>query len=170
MTSDQPRDETIDLTGAVAPLRPVRINGNGNGSTNGDGQAAAAPTGIEGVSWTPAYDRATVERYLETLDAERSRLEAEIADAERRTIVAREALATRTAELEAALGAVVLAARSELDRIEREQQEAVAAIRADAEAEAARIREAAREEAETVRRAAASLGSLSQTEGRADAG
>ncbi len=122
------------------------------------------------MSWTPAYDRATVERYLETLDAERSRLEAEIADAERRTVVAREALATRTAELEAALGAVVLAARSELDRIEREQQEAVAAIRADAEAEAARIREAAREEAETVRRAAASLGSLSQTEGRADAG
>ena len=67
-------------------------------------------------------------------------------------------------------GAVVLAARSELERIDREQQESVAAIRAEAEAEAARIREAARQEAETVRDAASSLGALSQTEGRTDAG
>ena len=165
MTSDQPLDETIDLTGPVATPRI-----NGNGSANGNGHAPAAPAGLDGVTWAPAYDRASVERYLESLDAERARLESEIADADRRTVAAREALTARTSELEAALGAVVLAARSELARIEREQQETVAAIRADAEAEAARIREAARLEAATVRDAATALGSTSPTEGRADAG
>ena len=61
--------------------------------------------------------------------------------------------------LEAGLGAVVVAARAELARIDRERDEAVAAIRAEAEQEAARVREAAREEAATVRGAAASLSS-----------
>jgi hypothetical protein len=160
VSNDEPLDDTIDLTGASR-----RLNGNGRSPVD-----PAVPAGLEGVTWSAAYDRASVERYLESLDADRTLLEAEIAEAERRTSAARDALAARTAELEAALGAVVLAARSQLERIDREQQEAVAAIRAEAEAEAARIREAARQEAETVRAAASSLSALAQTEGRTDAG
>ena len=78
----------------------------------------------------------------------------------------RQRLAARTAELEAGLGAVVLAARAELDRIEREQDEAVAAIRAEAEAEATRIREAARLEVQVVREASASLSALARPQPR----
>jgi hypothetical protein len=173
---DEPVDRTIDLTHGGVPVRPIRINGNGAAAETP--QSTVTPPGsptadLGGLEWYPAYDRASVERYLESLDAERARLQAEIVEAERRTATAKEALAARTAQLEAALGAVVLAARAELDRIERDQQEAVAAIRAEAEAEAARIRQAARLEAETVRDAASSLSSLSassRTEGRADAG
>jgi hypothetical protein len=180
VTTDDPIDRTIDLTADGSPVRPLRVNGNGNGnghngngSSNGYGSPTPTSAGtgaLDGIEWRPAYDRSSVERYLSALDAERERLEGEIADAERRTAAAQQALATRTAELEASLGAVVLAARAELDRIDREQQEAVAAIRADAETEAARIREAARLEADTVREAAASLSALTRHEGRADAG
>jgi hypothetical protein len=173
VTTNEPLDGTIDLTGGAAPIRPLRINGNGASADAAHltvPGAAPVGTGLDGVNWFPAYDRASVEGYLDSLDAERARLEAQIADAERRTLAAQEALAERTAEMEAALGAVVLAARSELDRIDREQQETVAAVRAEATAEAARIREAARLEAETVSEAASSLSALAQIEGRADAG
>lgn len=179
MTTEDPIDHTIDLTAAASSVRSLRVNGNagsnGNGSTNGHGPSAPTPAAVAsdelaGVEWYPAYDRGSVERYLAVLDADRDRLEREIAGAERRTVASREALAVRTVELEASLGAVVLAARAELDRIEREQEEAVAAIRAEAETEAARIREAARIEADTVREAAASLAALTRIEGRADAG
>ena len=173
MTSEEPLDRTIDLTNDAGSVRPMPVNGNGSsnghGSVNGNGSTASALAAmssgrdeLDGVTWFPAYDRATVERYLESLDDERARLEAEIADAERRTVEAQEALAARTAEVEAALGAVVLAARAELDRIEREQDAAVAAIRAEAEAEAARIREAARLEAAKVHDAASSIATLAR--------
>ena len=173
MNPDEPVDHMIDLTHGGVPVRPIRINGNGAAAEPPQPTmtAAGSPTAdLGGLDWYPAYDRASVERYLESLDVDRARLEAEIADAERRTATAKEALVARTAQLEAALGAVVLAARAELDRIERDQQEAVAAIRAEAEAEAARIREAARLEAETVREASSSLSALSRIEGQADAG
>jgi hypothetical protein len=176
VTSEEPIDNTIDLTADYSSTRSLPVNGNGSsngnqssnghGSANGRGSApSAASVGhgeLDGVQWFPAYDRATVERYLDSLDDERVRLEAEIADAERRTREAQQALAARTAEVEAALGAVVLAARAELDRIEREQDAAVAAIRAEAQAEASRIRDAARLEAAKVHDAASSLTTLSR--------
>lgn len=157
-------DESIDLTG----------NGSrsGSGSVNGaSGPAMSEPPGtdpptatgradLDGVNWYPTYDRASVERYLASLDEERERLLGEIAVAEHRTQAAQVALAARAADLEARLGAVVVAARAELDRIDQEQVAAVAAIRADAEAEAAKIRESARLEADAVREAAASLSAL----------
>ena len=155
MTFEPPPDSTIDLTRGV-PAHPIRINGNGAPSAT----MSAADDGLGGVGWFPSYDRVTVERYLGRLDAERARLEGEIEAADRRTAVARAAIAARTAELEAGLGAVVLAARAEVDRIEQEQAAAVAAIRAEADAEAARIRETARLEAAAVQQAAASLSAL----------
>lgn len=171
MTSD---DHTIDLTSGGRPLPSSNGNGsvatngnghapgsNGNGSSRGvlvvDDQVTARGGELDGIEWFPSYDRESVEQHLRDLDQERLRLEDQIAEAERRTAAAEEALAARTAELEAGLGAVVLAARSELARIDRERDEAIAAIEAEAEAEAARIREAARHEAETVRGAASSL-------------
>lgn len=168
MTGDE---HTIDLTGG-APLPSPSTNGNGHGAlagANGHGsghgapvadEAAITPGGeLDGIGWYPSYDRESVECHLRELDEERTRLEEQIADAERRTTEAEELLAARTAELEAGLGAVVVAARAELARIDRERDEAVAAIRAEAEQEATRIREAARQEAATVRGAAASLSS-----------
>lgn len=174
MTSD---DHTIDLTSGGRPLPSSNGNGsvatngnghapgsNGNGSSRGvmvvDDQVTARGGELDGIEWFPSYDRESVEQHLRDLDQERLRLEDQIAEAERRTAAAEEALAARTAELEAGLGAVVLAARSELARIDRERDEAIAAIEAEAEAEAARIREAARHEAETVRGAASSLSGL----------
>jgi len=176
VTREEPLDRTIDLTNDAGSVRPMPVNGNGSsnghGSVNGNGSTASALAAmssshdeLDGVTWFPAYDRATVERYLESLDEERARLEVEIADAERRHVDAQQALAARTAEVEAALGAVVLAARAELDRIEREEDEAVAAIRAEAQAEATRIREAARLEAAKVHDAASSLATLSRPDG-----
>lgn len=178
MTTD---DHTIDLTAGDPAGAPRNGNGhhgnqNGNGSINGYGSNGSGvhPSAVtevllveeppmtsggelDGIEWFPSYDRDSVERHLRELDAERDRLKAEIADAERRTAEAEATLAERNAELEAGLGAVVVAARTELARIDRERDEAVAAIRAEAEAEAARIREAARTEASTVRGAASSL-------------
>ncbi len=174
MTAD---DHTIDLTGGVLSGAPMNGNGNhgnhnGNGSVhgnvpNGNGAHPGSVPDVllvedrqmtsggelDGIDWHPSYDRDSVERHL----VERARLNEEIADAERRTVEAETALAERTAQLEAGLGAVVVAARTELARIDRERDEAVAAIRAEAETEAARIREAAHTEASTVRGAASSL-------------
>ena len=179
MTGD---DHTIDLTHDGAVGAPVTGNGaNGLAKANGhgvhatvgaerEGGAALVPGGeLDGIEWYPTYDRESVERHLRELDAERDRLNAEIAEAERRTEEAEATLAARTAEIEAGLGAVVVAARSELARIDRERDEAVEAIRAEAEAEAARIREAARVEADSLRGAASSLSAHSPVgETRAD--
>jgi hypothetical protein len=193
---EEPLDGLIDLT-AAEQVRALGLNGNGNGHGHGhgkshdngghsngdgastdDGASASARSprpddqrnaDMADLEWYPAYDRATVERYLATLDAERLRLEGEIADAEKRTAAAQVELAARTEQLQAALGAVVLAARAELDTIEREQQEAIAVIMAEAEAEAERVREAARLEAEAVREAASTLSALSRIEGGTDA-
>ncbi len=151
-------DGAIDLTGEpLMPPPPV------NGTSHHPPPAAPSrdlTAELDSVPWFAAYDRPSVEAYLAALDDEKVRLEADIADAERRTAIAQQALAARAAELEAGLGAVVLAARAELERIEREQDVAVAAIRAEAEAEAERIRAAARLEAGTVRDASAALASL----------
>jgi len=188
VTDEQPREpETIDLTNGTrsrrARQRPILGgNSNGNGSSDGAGFGSHPATELGGVgaatdvtrhpdpfaeldalNWFPSYDRESVERHLRELDAEQARLEAQIAEAERRTSAAQQALAARTAELESGLGAVVLAARAELDRIEREQEEAVAAIRAAAEAVAARIRQASRVESDALRNATASLANLRST-------
>ena len=157
MSSEPPIDGVIDLSGGPSSA-PLRVNGNSAPAA----MVSAPGDELHAVSWYPSYDRATVERYLASLDAERARLEAEIAAAERRTAAAQAAVAARNAELETGLGAVVLAAQSEVNRIEQEQAAAVAAIRAEADAEAARIREAARMEVQVVRDASASLSALAR--------
>jgi hypothetical protein len=154
LTSDPSVDDRpINGQFHSGPAEPSRAAGFDT-STRGD---------LDGVNWYPTYDRASVERYLSALDAERDRLRVEIEAAERRTDVAQAALGARTADLEARLGAVVLAARVELDRIDQEQSAAVAAIRVEAESQAAQIRDAAESEAAAVRDAAASLSRLAGT-------
>jgi len=72
-------------------------------------------------------------------DAERSRLEAEIAAAKARAIAARERAAQREAELRAALQAELAASREQLAALEREHDATVAQVRDEASAEVERI-------------------------------
>ena len=80
-------------------------------------------------------------------DAERSRLEAEIAAAKARAIAARERAAQREAELRAALQAEIAASREELSALEREHDLTVARVRDEANAEVERILAEARRQA-----------------------
>jgi hypothetical protein len=162
MNAEEPIDLTMDPSADVAPINGQHHRGPVEPGT-ALGFDRSATGDLEGVEWYPTYDRASVERYLGALDAERERLRVEIEAAERRTDVAQAALAARTADLEARLGAVVLAARAELDRIDQEQAAAIATIRAEADHEAALIRDAAEKEAAAVRDAAASLSRLAGT-------
>jgi hypothetical protein len=162
VNADDPIDLTSDPSVDDRPVNGKHVGGPVSPS-RAPGFAASARDDLDGVNWYPTYDRASVERYLSALDTERDRLRVEIEAAERRTELAQATLAARTADLEARLGAVVLAARAELDRIDQEQSAAVAAIRAEAENEAARIRDAAEKEAAAVRDAAASLSRLAGT-------
>jgi hypothetical protein len=162
VNAEDPIDLTSDPSVDDRPVNGQHLGGP-VAPTHAPGFDTGARDDLDGVNWYPTYDRASVERYLGALDAERDRLRVEIEAAERRAELAQARLAARTADLEARLGAVVLAARAELDRIDQEQSAAVAAIRADAENEAARIREAAEKEAVAVRDAAASLSRLAGT-------
>ena len=166
MTSETPTSDGAAIRNGSA-VRHVPVNGTHSEPASipaGAPAPAPSPSGpagaLDAVTWHLAYDRESVERYLAALDRERTRLEDEISEAEQRIASADAARTRRTAEQEAGLGAVVSAARAELDRIERERADAVEAIRAEATAEVARIQEAARVEVEAVRAAASSLRDL----------
>ena len=107
MSFDEPFDGTIDLTGDGAL---PRVNGHEHTS----GLAAEAPrvsrSELDDVPWYPSYDRASVEAYLTSLDEERARLEADIADAEHRTAAAQDALAASTTAPRPASSSAALAA------------------------------------------------------------
>ena len=98
-----------------------------------------------------------MDRYLADVDAERTRLKAQIAAAEARADEARARVERVRAADESQVAALVLATRAELDRIDEEHRTAVDAIRAGALEKAARILEAARAEAATVDSAAAAI-------------
>lgn len=136
-------------------------------SSNGDGdgtvRADAGP--LDGIEWRTSFDRASVERFAAEVAAERKRLEAAVAAAEARIADVERRRAERHERGEDELGALVLLTKGELDRIDQEHREAVAAIRREAEEEAARLLEAARVEAEKADAAAASLHRLVTIDG-----
>jgi hypothetical protein len=97
-------------------------------------------------SWPSlAMDRA--EPVADEFDAERSRLEAEIADAKARAVAARQRAAEREAQMRAALQAEIAASREQLSVLEREHDATVARIRAAAQAEVEQILAEARRQA-----------------------
>lgn len=145
--------------------RPASMNGSPSPapdpssappSAPADGAAAAVP-GLEGVEWRTSYDRASVDRYLADVEAERARLRADIEAAEARAASARALAERHQAADEAQVGALVLATRAEIERIEREHKDAVDAIRSAALEKAARILEVARNDAASVNCATASM-------------
>ena len=84
---------------------------------------------------------------IDGLDAERSRLEAEIAAAKARAVAARRRAAERDGEMRAALQAEIAASRAQLGFLEREHDATVARIREQARAEVERILTEARRQA-----------------------
>ena len=147
--------------------RPVSTNGShsfspgpspapASASVPTDAPAVAVP-GLEGVEWQTTYDRASVDRYLSDVEAERARLRADIEAAEARAASARALTERHQAADEARVGALVLATRAEIERIEREHKDAVDAIRSAALEKAARILEVARNDAASVNRAMVSM-------------
>lgn len=164
MNADEPIDLTSLRSGDGHPSNGQVRNGSAVHDTSSK-VGSSASSDLDGVDWYPTYERAAVESYLAGLDRERERLQNQIRDAERRTDAAQATMASRTADLEARLGAVVLAARTELDRVDREQTAAVEAIKVEADAEVARIRATARHEADIVRDAATTLSRLADMNG-----
>lgn len=155
--TDRPR---INGSAVQVNGRAVAVNG---AAVHEEGADADAPiAGLEEVAWRPSYDRESVNRYLAEVEAEKSRLLAEIRLAEEREAAAQERYRTKAAtERDAVLGALLLAARAETDRVETEHRETVAAIQALADEESATIRDRAQAEAAAVREAVASLAAIS---------
>lgn len=119
-----------------------------------EGDRALPP--LDGLSWRPAYDRESIERFAAQVAAEERRLRTEIEVAIGRAVAA--TASTPVAERD--LGALMLAVQDELEALEADHRRLLDEIRAAAEAEAARVLESAREEVAGVRRTAASFSDL----------
>jgi len=129
----------------------VELNGTPhNGSRPHLSSAMLDWTRETDLVWLPNTSRPAVAvntPVADDFDAERSRLEAEIAAAKGRAIAARERAAQREAELRAALQAEIAASREELSALEREHDLTVARVRDEANAEVERILAEARRQA-----------------------
>lgn len=130
-------------------------------------RGGSPPTSPDDLRWQLSYDRASVERYLAEVEAERARLQGEIDRALARRDAAREEIAAREAAAQAELGALVLATQNELERIEAGHREVLDTIRRAAEAEGERVLAAAHREVDAMRNVTASLSGLAR--GRRDA-
>lgn len=119
---------------------------------------------LDDLDWRPSYDRESVEAYLAAVEEEKARLLAEIEAAEERVAAAEARCATATteqsAERDAVLGELMLAARAEMDRVEAEQRALVSAIQALADDQAAGIAARAAADAAAVSEVVASLAAL----------
>jgi hypothetical protein len=120
------------------------LNGHAPGSNGVNGSARVAPV--------PLSD---ADQGVAALEAERIRLEREIAAAEARSTAAR----LRTEEVNAALHAVVVSSKERLTEMEREHERHIAMIRSAAQSEVEQILDEAR------RRAGVAPQSTSSTEG-----
>ncbi|MCU0311583.1 MAG: hypothetical protein MUE36_11670 [Acidimicrobiales bacterium] len=155
MTADGSAETTASVSGngVAAPPAPEGSDAPATAPTVDD----RAPVVPDDLAWQTTYDRASVEAYLSQVDAERAKLEEQIAAAEARTAAARERADRLKAADESKVAALVLAARAELDRMESEHRAAVDGIRSAALEKAARILEVARAEAATVTGAGATI-------------
>jgi cell division septum initiation protein DivIVA len=111
----------------------------------------------EDLDWQRAYDRASVDRFLEAVERERARLQEGI-DAARDGLAAVQAARRASDEtVKAEIGGLVFAAREELANLEAEHAKVVAIIRGAAETEATRVIAAAEREVEAIRASITSL-------------
>lgn len=144
-----------DATGhPVSPFRPLSAHRPaveaGAGATPPDPAGSALPP----LRWQVSYERASVERFVAEVEAERSRLRSQIEESKAEVERAK-AAAARQAAAQAELAAMVLAIQVETARIEREHRDTLEAIGAAAEEAAVRLLAAGREEAAAMRAAAA---------------
>lgn len=142
----------------------------------------APPATPDALRWRLSYDRSSVERFLAEVEEERARLQAEIRTVRGRTEAQERALEAREQEALVAIGALALAARQELTRIEAEHRSIITTVQDAAAIESARVLAAAHREADAMRASSASLAGLVVAEepavpahgpgdrGRADAG
>ena len=121
------------------------------------------------LEWHVSYDRASIERFLAEVEAERGRLQNEIEMTQARLEQARAAKVVRAATAQTEVAALVLAAQEKLAAIERQHHEVLETIRAAAVEEAARLLAAARTEADEVRNVATSLSARVNTQPLASA-
>jgi hypothetical protein len=112
------------------------------------------------LRWQLSYDRSSVDRFLAEVEGERARLQADIRAARERVGASERAAAAREREGLAAIGALALAAREELTRIEAEHRAIITTIQDAAAIEAARVLAAAHREAEAMCASTASLAGL----------
>lgn len=113
---------------------------------------------LDELHWQTTYDRASIERFVTEVDAERARLKSEIDVARNRLGRAQQAQANHRSDLASQLGDLVMDAHRRLVEMERNHQQLIDTIWATAEEEAARILDAARAEAARLGTAADQLG------------
>lgn len=118
----------------------------------------ASTVRLDDLHWQTTYDRASIERFVAEVDAERARLQSEIDQARSRLGRAQQAQASRRSDLASQLGDLVMDAHRRLVEMERNHQQLIDTIRATAEEEAARILDAARAAAARLGTAAEQLG------------
>ena len=117
----------------------------------------AAPATPDDLRWHRSYDRASVDRFLAEVEVERERLQTDIRAVRERVVAQDRVVAEREREGLAAIGALAVAARDELTRIESEHRAIIATIEDAAAIESARVLAAAHREAEAMRASTASL-------------
>lgn len=158
-------EPAFDDVQAPAASEGPRINGRAV-SRDGDDPVVVPIAGLddiaglEGIAWRPSYDRESIDRYLAAVEAEKSRLRAEIRLAEERAATAQERCQASSTERDALLGTLLLTARAEMDRVDTEHRTRISAIYALAEEESARIRDQAQADASAVREVVASLSTM----------
>ena len=122
----------------------------------GSGAEKSMPAGPDELQWRVSYDRESVDRFISEIEVERARLENEIRSARERIERARVGAADRRAQVDAELGALVIAAHKELEEIELQHREILEAIAVGAQ-EAVALLSGAREEAAAMLATAATL-------------
>lgn len=118
------------------------------------------PATPDDVRWQLSYDRASVDAFLAEVEIERARLQRDIEAARARTEASGRLVEGRGTDALAELGALVVAARTQLTRIEDEHAAIVETIRRASATEAARVLAAAHREVEAMRASTASLARL----------
>lgn len=146
-----PTEVGFTMTGADEAEWPL-VEAHGPGPEEQDGEQGDEPAvGLDDLPWQLSYDRASVNRFVAEVEAERARLHEAIEAARARVQQAQAAATARQVEASEELGALVLAAQRELEEMERHHRLVLDAIAAAAEKEVARLLARAGEEAAAVR-------------------
>lgn len=129
----------------------MELNGNGHHDPHTEAPQNASLDAYVADVMASADSGPGLAATADPLDEERTRLEAELAQAKERLLAAQHRAAKLDAEAKAALRAELAASRDVLAAMERDHAQALTAVRADADAEVERILATAREQAERIR-------------------